>query len=348
MQFYYMDMGTVPSIRLSTIDEGDLNLTSAEQITMKALAVTELGKKAEIIDMPRPQADNDSIVIKTAYSGVSIGTEMWIATGKRNDYGPTPFVNGYQATGTVVEVGANVKGVELGDFVAVFCSGAHSEYVKARKELVHKLTRSESLRNCAMFVQPSVAANAWNMAGVNTGDVVYVVGQGLVGQCAAMLAKLRGAYVIASDIAADRLERSRAVCADWTIDSSDARAVDVIKSRFPDGADIVAESTGFEALLDDAMSSCRRKGTFVFLGWYPDSVSFHFQTPHGKQLKAVFPCFIGERPIREGVIRLIEAGTLNIGALISHEVDWTDSAALYNRLFTKERNDFNGIVFKWE
>ena len=66
--------------------------------TMNALTVTELGKKAELVEMPRPECDDDGVVIKTAYSGVSVGTEMWIAHGKRKDYGEVPFVNGYQAT----------------------------------------------------------------------------------------------------------------------------------------------------------------------------------------------------------------------------------------------------------
>ncbi|THF77097.1 zinc-dependent alcohol dehydrogenase [Cohnella fermenti] len=315
---------------------------------MNALAVTSLGKKAELISLPKPTADNDSIVIKTAYSGVSIGTEMWIAEGRRDDYGPVPFVNGYQATGTVVEIGPGAEGaVQLGDPVAVFCSGAHSEYVKASIGLAHKLSDPASMQACSMFVQPSVAANAWNLAGLNTGDVAYVVGQGLVGQCAAMIAKLRGAYVIASDVSGDRLERSRSVCADWVIDASGERALDAILERFPGGVDIVAESTGFGALLDDAMAACRGKGTFVFLGWYPDRASFHFQTPHGKQLNAVFPCFIGERPVRESVIRWIEEGKLEMRALISHELHWSEAEAVYNQLFTPTRNSYNGITIKW-
>lgn len=319
------------------------------QETMKALAVTKLGERAELIDMPRPQADDDSVVIRTAYSGVSIGTEMWIAEGKRSDYGPVPFINGYQATGQVVEAGKRAAGdVQVGDWVAVFCSGAHAEYVRASRHHVHRLSGAGALRNCAMFVQPSVAANAWNMAGIGTGDVVYVVGQGLVGQCAAALARLRGAYTIASDIHPDRLAASAAVCADWVIDAGKTAVPDAIRERFPNGADIVAESTGFESLLDDAMSSCRAKGTFVFLGWYPGKASFTFQIPHGKQLHSVFPCFIGDKPVREGVIRLIESGTLPMGDLISHETHWTESEALYNRLFTKQRNDFNGIVIRWE
>jgi 2-desacetyl-2-hydroxyethyl bacteriochlorophyllide A dehydrogenase len=317
--------------------------------TMNALAITEIGKKAELITLPRPQADANSIVIKTAYSGVSIGTEMWIAEGKRQDYGPPPFVNGYQATGTIVEVGANASDqYKLGDPVVVFCSGAHSEYVKANKHHVHKLSSENSFRSCSMFVQPSVAANAWNMAGVKTGDVIYIAGQGLIGQCAAMIARLRGAYVVASDISEDRIERSRAYCADWTIDSTQQNALEVFRNKFPNGADIAAESTGFEALLEDTMAACRSKGTFVFMGWYPEKVSFPFNYPHSKQLNAVFPCFIGEPPVREGVIRLIESGAFNMSALISHEVSWDQSAELYNTLFTKQRNAYNGIVFKWE
>ena len=316
--------------------------------TMKALAVTKLGERAELIDMPKPTADENTIVIKTAYSGVSIGTEMWIAEGRRNDYGPVPFVNGYEATGTVVEIGPGAEhAVKLGDPVAVFCSGAHSEYVKARIDLVHKLKDSASLQACSLFVQPSVAANAWNLAGVNTGDVAYVVGQGIVGQCAAMIAKLRGAFVIASDISADRLAISRAVCADWVIDSSQGNALDAIRSRYPDGVDVVAESTGFDSLLDDAFSACRRKGTFVFLGWYPDRASFYFTTPHTKQLKAVFPCFIGERPVRDSVIRWIAEGKLEMKGLISHAIGWRQSEALYNELFTRKRNTFNGITIQW-
>lgn len=48
-----------------------------------------------------------------------------------------------------------------------------------------------------------------------------------------------------------------------------------------------------------------------------------------------------------GVIRLIESGILNILPLISHEVNWQESEEIYNTLFTKQRNEYNGIVIKW-
>lgn len=318
--------------------------------TMQALAVVELGKRAELRDMPRPRPDDDSALVKVHYSGVSVGTEMWIATGRRKDYGEVPFINGYQATGEIVELGKNVAGFAVGDLVAAFCAGSHAQYVTGNKAYLHKLPDAALARPAALFVQPSVGANALSMAGVNSGDTVWVVGQGLIGQATAQLARLRGAYVITSDVSPERLRLSRQHCGDWVIDASAVEGGSVakeIKTRFPGGVDVCVESTGFQALLDDALESVAWGGRFVFEGFYPDTVTYNFSLPHGKQLKAFYPVFIGSHANQAAAIRLMGHGLLHMEPLISHAVKWSESAALYNRLFTKERDTFNGIVFDW-
>jgi len=315
--------------------------------TMVGLAITELGRRAELVELPRPRLAEDEVLVETRYSGVSVGTEMWIASGRRQDYGLPPFVNGYQATGRVVEVGPGVRNIPEGQLVAVFCRGAHSQYVKAKAELAHKLDGEGVARQAALFVQPSVGANALNLAKVNTGDVVLVTGQGLVGQCTAMLAKLRGAYVVATDVSPERLRVSEGYCADWVIDVSETNLPEEVERRFPGGVDVVAESTGFQALLDDALRCCKRHGRFIFEGWYPDEVSYTFQIAHQRELSAFYPVFIGPRPTREGVLRMISSGALDLGPLISHDVPWEESAEIYNTLFTPERNRYNGIVIEW-
>lgn len=315
--------------------------------TMNALAVTVLGERAELRAMPRPTARENEVVIKTWYSGVSVGTEMWIGCGKRNDYGEVPFVNGYQATGEVVEVGPNVTSVAVGEVVATFCNGAHSEYVRGSIFLTHRLGNPQSARAASLFVQPSVGANALSMANVNTGDTVLVIGQGLIGQCTARLARLRGAHVIVSDISPERLEYSRAHCADWAIDANAGAVSEQLRERFPDGVDVVLESTGFQKLLDDAIQCCTAGGRFVFEGWYPGDVQYNFQAAHEKQLRAFYPCFIGGYANQQGVIRLIESGLLGIESLASHVVSWRASEAIYNQLFTPQRDSFNGIIFDW-
>ncbi len=315
--------------------------------TMQALAITVLGERAELIEMPRPRAGKDEIVVKTWYSGVSVGTEMWIATGQRQDYGEVPFINGYQATGEVVEVGEGVENLKAGDVVVALCSGAHSEYVRGPAEYAYKLSNVDKADVTALWVQPAVAANALNQAQVNTGDSVLIIGQGLIGQSTAMLARLRGAFVIASDISPQRLETSSCFCADWTIDASSQVVSQTVRERFPDGVDVVMESTGFQGLLNDAMNCCADNGRFVFEGFYPGAISYDFLTPHRRQLRAFYPTSIGAHASREGVIRLIERGLFDIKPLISHTVSWRESAEIYNRLFSKERDNFNGILFDW-
>lgn len=315
--------------------------------TMNALAITELGRKAELREMPRPEVSEGNVVVKTHYSGVSVGTEMWIGAGRRKDYGEPPFVNGYQASGQVVEVGTGVEDMAEGDLVTVFCQGSHAEYVKASASLTHKLPDPAITEMAALFVQPCVGANALNHANVNAGDNVLVVGQGLIGQCTALIARLRGAFVATSDVSPERLEISRRYCADWAIDATQGPVAQAVRERFPNGMDVVLESTGFQKLLDDALRACTYGGRFVFEGWYPDEVHYTFQLPHEKQLRAFFPCFIGPRAVQQSVIRLMAMGHLDLRPLISHHVAWQDSEAIYNQLFTPERDRFNGIAFDW-
>jgi len=316
--------------------------------TMKALTLAGPGGPAEVKDAPLPKLGADAVLVRTHYTGVSAGTEMWVATGRRWPESPADFLNpGYQAAGEIIEVGTEVKDFAPGDIVAVFCQNAHAEYVAASVSLTHKLPRAEVCKVGSLFVQPSVGANALNHADVRCGDTVYVVGQGLVGQFTAQLARLRGAYVITSDVSPARIALSERYCADWVIDASKGPVSERLKERFPNGVDVAIESTGFEALLDDAFECATYGGRFVFEGWYPDDIHYTFHLPHQKQLRAFYPSFIGPEPSRAGVIRLMAADKLAVEPLISHCVPGTQSADLYNRLFTDERNQFNGIVFEW-
>ena len=320
---------------------------------MQALAVTEVNKRAEVVELPTPTVTDDTVLIRTLYSGVSVGTEMWIATGRRNDISTQlPYVTGYQVTGEIVEAGTNVEGFAVGDVVAAFCSSAHAQFVIGRPGMMHKLPDASKAKISSQFVMPCVGANGLTHASVNTGETVLVVGQGLIGQFTAQLARLRGAYVITSEVSPERLAISRDHCADWAIDASAGPLPDQLKTRFEWGVDVVLESTGFSQLLDGAMSCVRGGGLgpggrFVFLGWYPDDVNFHFHTPHTANMQAFFPSFIGEAPNREAVLRLIASGKLEVEALISHDLRWQESGEAYSRLFTKDRDHFNGIVIDW-
>jgi 2-desacetyl-2-hydroxyethyl bacteriochlorophyllide A dehydrogenase len=309
--------------------------------------VVAAGGDCRVERRPVPTPSAGEVLIEVHFSGVSIGTELWGATGKVDIWGDPPLVPGYQAVGRVVAVGDGADTSSIGEYVAGFVIGSHQRYALAESRYTHVLDATDHLQRAAIFVPAAVGSNALNMAGVATGDTVLVIGQGLIGQATALLARLRGAYVIATDVSPERLALSAAHCADWSIDASAGAPWETIAERFPDGVDVVIESTGFTGLVDDAMACAREGGRFVFEGYYPDRLSFDFLNPHEKQLTAFFPCFIGEPPAVEGVLRLISAGVVDLEPLISHMIGWRESAEIYAQLFTEQRDHINGIVFDW-
>jgi 2-desacetyl-2-hydroxyethyl bacteriochlorophyllide A dehydrogenase len=287
------------------------------------------------------------LLIATWYSGVSVGTELWAATGKRLAWGEPPYVPGYQAVGEVIAVGDEDGDFAVGDLVVAFSSNSHQRYQIVRTGFSHRVESPDRLALTSMFVQPSVGANALNLAGVSAGDTLVVVGQGLIGQATAMLARLKGATVYASDISPERLELSRRHCADHVFDVSERSLPEQLAEVLPGGADIVVESTGFAQVIEDALRCVRWNGTFVFEGYVPGTLSFEFDLAHTKQIRAVFPTFIGDPPVRESVIRQIQNGTLDLAPLVDDVVPYSRAAESYARLFTEERHHLRGIIIDW-
>jgi 2-desacetyl-2-hydroxyethyl bacteriochlorophyllide A dehydrogenase len=235
----------------------------------------------------------------------------------------------------------------VGGLVACFAKFSHRQFVVADVEMAHPIDESPLHYLASLFVQPAVGANALNLAAVKAGDRVLVIGQGMVGQTTAQQARLRGAFVIGSDVSLDRLAIARAHCVHRAIDSTLGSPSAQLAADFPDGCDVVIESTGLVELIDDGMRCLRQGGTFVFEGFYPDGMRFDFLTPHVKEARAVFPCFIGGREARETVLQLILSGMLDLAPLVTATVPWTDACDLYRLLFTEERSTLNGVVIDW-
>jgi 2-desacetyl-2-hydroxyethyl bacteriochlorophyllide A dehydrogenase len=260
-----------------------------------------------------------------------------------------PYVPGYQAVGQVIALGDSTSGahVAVGELVACFTMGAHQRYVVADLALTHRVDRTDRSHTAALFVQPAVGANALNLAQVKSGDSVLIVGQGLIGQATAKLARLRGAYVIGTDLSPERLQISQTHCVDRIVDASIAPPSEQIADEFPAGVDIVIESTGFDDLVVEAIKCARKHGTMVFEGQYTGGITIPPSAAHAKYLTAVFPNFLGSPASRASVLRMLTDGTLDLLPLITHLTTWDSAVELYSRLFTAERDHINGIVFDW-
>ena len=135
---------------------------------------------------------------------------------------------GYSSAGTVVEVGAAVRDVRVGDRVA--CAGGghanHAEIVSVPANLIAKVPEGVSLEAAALTTIAAIPLHGIRLSGVTVGDSVAVIGCGLVGQIACRLLRASGARVFALDIDAARVEQARSSADDaWVSSRGIAAAV---------------------------------------------------------------------------------------------------------------------------
>lgn len=314
-----------------------------------SLIITDYGKvKLGEVKVKEPKPGE--VLIRTDFSGVSVGTEMYGASGKSGIWGKPPFTPGYQGVGRIVSFGDSLqtKNLAVGQLVAYFTgAGTHQAFTVASLERVHPVEETILSRYAGLFVQPSVGANALNMAGIKSGDNVLVVGQGLIGQFTAAQARKRGAYVVTTELSQERIQISKRFCADQVFDTSLEGAWDEIRKQFPTGFDVVIESTGYLPAVEDSLKCVKFEGVMVFEGYHAGEMRFEYNLAHRSQITAVFPFFIGEPSSRESIIRQITSGSLPVAPHVSHECNWKDSAELYSQLFTPAKDTINGILFDW-
>ena len=317
-------------------------------------------------DFDIPRLAPNELLVRCAWSGVSVGTEFAVIRNKI-DYGPYPICTGYQAVGYVEDVGSDVEKFAPGDKVyyrrnhvpmalngqpLTVCSGTHASYALMPEDSeVEHLPENVDDATAALFVMPSVGYNAVDMAGVQMGDVVAFHAVGLIGLGALAAARLRGAVTIAIDLSPRRLDMAREMGAEYTINASGLTPDELterVQEIQPGGADVVFEGSGVPACLDLAFPLARLRGKFVFLGHYgKEPVSFNYLVPHGKQLTAFFPCNDGLAPCRAAVLRNIATGAIPWEKTITHRVAASESPDLYAKINREELPDLFGAVIRW-
>jgi len=315
-----------------------------------------------------PEPGDKEILVRNLRSGVSIGTEMLLVHKKIN-WGPFPICLGYQAVGIVEETGSSVEGFAPGDKVyhrgchaemrlengtrVSPTSGAHASHVIVdTSNKLHGaayLPAGVSEEAASLFVTACVGFHGVNTAGVRMGEKVVVLGAGLIGLGILAAARLRSSQTIVVDRDEFRLDIARRMGAGMTVNVSSPKGEKRLGDVLGEGADVAFEATGVPACIDQAISYCRPRGKFVFMGNYGEApVSFHFLMPHWKQLTAYFPSDDGYQPSREAVMNLIASGGIAWDRAITHRVAAQESPEIYSQLAQSNLENALGIVINWE
>ena len=336
-------------------------------------------EEAALVDMVLPPLEADQILVKTHFSGISMGTDRAVYQdnypGRPIEY---PVAPGYMLTGQVVACGPGQHAFNEGDMVFVWpgfdrgsgettgvvfpsdvpfraVCGGHASHTIARSNWgnVFRLPSSVTPKEACIDVLPGVALRSIHVAGgIQSGNVVLVYGLGVIGLCIAIFARSMGAEVIAVEPRACRRQLLAAMAA-VEVFSPDADLIAESaflkkKSRhYRDrgGADILFDTTGSQAVVNQAAPDLKTGGRLVFVGMYPNDEPFDHFLAHTREFTAYFPYSTRHGEIAE-TLRAQACGLLNTRPFLTHTYRPEQAAEAFS-LLSNTPDDLVSICIDW-
>ena len=174
---------------------------------------------------------------------------------------------GEEVCGHVLEVGADVDSVKVGDRVVALTFGAFSSETVTKEELV--ALAPEGIPTPALATMPTVfvtAALSFDLVGLKSGDRVLIhAGAGGVGLAAIQLARAAGAEVFAT-ASAPKQEYLRSLGVRHVFDSRQTKfGQEILEATGGEGVTVVLNSLTGEGFIEASLSCLAHGGRFVEL-----------------------------------------------------------------------------------
>jgi predicted dehydrogenase/threonine dehydrogenase-like Zn-dependent dehydrogenase len=177
---------------------------------------------------------------------------------------------GYSAAGTVIEVGNDVSNFHLGDRVA--CAGvgyaSHAEVLSVPKNLCVRLPDEVNFDAAAFSTLGAIALQGVRLAELTLGESVVVIGLGLIGQVTAQLLRANGCRVFGIDLDSQKIELARQFGADGGCapdDDAKRRVMEWSRGRGADAV-LITAATSSNAPVELAGEISRKKGRVIAVG----------------------------------------------------------------------------------
>ena len=323
------------------------------------------------VDLPSPAANQ--ILVETAASAVSAGTELAVYTGTHQwlkdpnlpDW-KFPFRPGYSAAGTVVAVGAEVKNLKPGDRIAYPGNHASHELLTLGHERGRwwRLPDGLAAERAAWSCIARYGMGAAIRPVVTLGRSAAVLGLGIIGQFSLRSLQAAGVHpVVGIDSVAMRRNAARAGGADLVIDPGAGDLLQQLSACTGQrGAEIIADATGIPDAIPTAMSLACDGGQVVVVGsprgrakdvnFYDDLHRRYIEVTgaHGNMLfEPSHTRLAGAWDIDKAqrwLLAALNSGRLRLDGLVTHTIAANDLGTAYEGLL-KKKEEYLGVLVKW-
>ncbi|MBR2650032.1 MAG: zinc-binding alcohol dehydrogenase [Clostridia bacterium] len=332
----------------------------------KQIVFTDINT-ARLLDVPVPEIGDGSVMVRTAVSTISAGTERANITGDPNINAKGasgvkfPRTSGYSSAGVVEAVGKNVRSVKVGDRVVVFW-GSHKGINVVPEENVVKIEDSEiSFEVAAMSFISSFSMAAIRKTRLEMGESAMVVGLGILGMIAVKLLRAAGAApIIAVDANPERREIAIKSGADYAFDPFESDFVSRVREVSHGGVNVAIEVTGVGAGLNEALDCMAKFGRVALLGCTRNSdfTVDYYKKVHAPGITLVgahtiarpefesSPGYFTHRDDIRAVLRLCSGGRIRLDDIIAEVHTPSECEQVYERLVF-DKNFPIAVQFDW-
>lgn len=310
---------------------------------MKAVVLTGRDM-VRLVDLPPPRIEGPEDVLVQMEAVSLCETDAKILDGTVAPW-RLPIPIGHEGAGTVIKVGKDVKNIVPGNRVLIdpniydatcfacrsgfsnLCSngglmgrdvdGVFQQILRVPCRNVFQLPETIP-QVIAPLLQPfSTVIHGHNQVEIDPGNVVAVLGLGVVGLMLAQVAKLRGAQVIGVDIAPAKLQLAKTLGIDATVNSLEIDPLaEVMSWTEGKGADVVIEAAGLPDLLQKGIQMLRPRGALLQFGISTKDASFNMYNAYIKELVMKGTRSSLPQDIQQA-IKIVRQGRIDLSYLVS-------------------------------
>ncbi|HTJ92137.1 MAG TPA: NAD(P)-dependent alcohol dehydrogenase [Pararobbsia sp.] len=279
-----------------------------------------------------------------------------------------PMVLGHEASGTIVEVGEEVRHLKPGDRVCMEpgvpemdsravregmynldpkvrfwatppVHGCLAPYVVHPAAFTYKLPDNVSFAEGAIVEPLSIGLQAATKAAIKPGDVAVILGAGTIGMMCALAALAGGcSRAIVCDFVQEKLDLIGSVTGVTCVNLRDSRAADVV-AQLTDGwgANVVFEASGSEKAFEGIVDLLCPGGCLVLVGMPQNAVPIDIVSLQVKEarVESVFR-YANMFP---RAIQLIASGRLDVKPFISRSFPFSEGIRAFEEAASGKPSD---------